>query len=781
MTDAASVAARPHLTSVPAGQRADLPNPGPAPDDRLTPEHRAYLNDAAITDTVLDDLGIMSARAPDGTVLGIAFPWVDLSGRRVVTMKPDHPRMERRPGKPDRPVKYEWPPKRDDEDHNLILWVTRDAGPDSPVLVVEGHKQSLAAASYAPDGYTVLGMNGCRGWTGCDLSWAYDRRVVVFLDSDAARNRAVFDAGTNLREALELEGAEFVQFARVPGMGTEGLDDHLAKLPLERRTERMAKLIDRAKAKPADRAPTGRGSRDDDPDDGGSTGGPTGPPPDPSGRPTVIVNADRHLVLNQLTDALVARWDATRLFCYGGALAKVDGASTVPLSPGMLLDIVSETAATYSVNAKGEANPEWPDSKTMSALFSRASRFSPLERVVQTPFVRPDGTVCSDPGYDVPTATFAALRDDVVGLTVPESPTPADVQAAVALLLDDWLGDMPWRTQASRAGALALILTPFIRGLVPLVPQAVVSAKQMGSGKNLLGDCLSILWTGQAMDPLPYNDTDEETRKTITSVFRGGSEVVCFDEAHEVGSKALARAITAVNYSDRVLGVSEMCKYPNRVTWMSLGNGVVVNGDMGRRVHFIELWPAVANPQDRDPDEFRHSDLREWTEQNRAALVRAALVLVRAWFAAGCPRGVRKEAMGSFEAWDRMISGILALAGVEGFLAELKAKRSESDHTGSGWEAHLAWLWDTFGLQEFQTKAVKAAALATPDVDSFAGAPPDGTKPGLYDPLAKDFTRELGSRYNRINERVYGGYQLVKTGESHGHVAKWSIRRVQVT
>src|SRR6202044_650140 len=121
--------------------------------------------------------------------------------------------------------------------------------------------------------------------------------------------------------------------------------------------------------------------------------------------------------------------------------------------------------------------------------------------------------------------------------------------------------------------ALALVLTPFIRGIVPLVPLAVISGLQMGVGKNLLADCMSLMTTGETSQPLPWiADDDDEIRKQILSSFRAGSSLVCFDEAHVLGGPALTRAITATTYADRILGVSKMASYPNRVTWMSLGN-----------------------------------------------------------------------------------------------------------------------------------------------------------------------------------------------------------------
>ena len=49
---------------------------------------------------------------------------------------------------------------------------------------------------------------------------------------------------------------------------------------------------------------------------------------------------------------------------------------------------------------------------------------------------------------------------------VPTAPTRQDVAAAVALLLDEWFGDMPLHEPADRANLLALICTPFLRARV---------------------------------------------------------------------------------------------------------------------------------------------------------------------------------------------------------------------------------------------------------------------------------------------------------------------------
>ncbi len=60
---------------------------------------------------------------------------------------------------------------------------------------------------------------------------------------------------------------------------------------------------------------------------------------------------------------------------------------------------------------------------------------------------------------------------------------------------------MPLAGEADRANLLGLIVTPFIRGLVPLVPLAVVDGLQPGVGKNLLAECISLLITGRQRRP----------------------------------------------------------------------------------------------------------------------------------------------------------------------------------------------------------------------------------------------------------------------------------------
>jgi len=702
----------------------------------LDDNHLQYLTDHAISPEVIEAQGIVSR---DGEIV---FTWRD--GETVTE--------QRRPW-PGGSGVYFWEPDKD-----LHFNLLRDAGPDSPVLIIEGTKQSLAGLTYAPEQYTVLGMAGCWGWSKCKLNRFRDRDVYLCLDADAGSNLDVYEAGEKFAEKLKRYGVR-LKFVRIAASGTQGLDDYLAVLDEDERADMLAYELVHAGDKPAEKRPGVRKRKMES------------DLPDTGGRPGVAVNRDRKEVIDKITEGLKDRHDGRDLFNYGEILTRVKGHETQPLDRDRFHAILADTVACYrylEATDKRPAifEPTWPDAQSVGAVMSKAEEFSPLRRVVRTPFLRPDGTVCSTPGYDRETATVLVTRD-LDGLEIPEEPTQEQTRLAAKYLMDEWLGDLPFKTEADRANALALVLTPFVRGIVPLAPLGVVSGLQMGVGKNLLADCISLLATGEAAMPLPYVAQEEEMRKQLTAAFSSGAELFVFDEAHVVEGAQLARAVTSLTYGDRVLGVSRIAKFPNQVTWVALGNQVQVNGDMSRRVYFIYLHPAGRNVMDREAGHFRHPDLKLWTAENRTALVTAALTVLRGWYAAGCPAHSRGACMGSFEPWDRMMSGVTAYAGHPAFLTDMRERRSESDFMASYWEAHLSWLRNLFGDLEFTARDVQDAALRDPKGYE--------SPPTMEDPSSKGYTRQLGQAYSKHRDRNYNGLRLVKSGMGHKSTLKWRI------
>jgi DNA polymerase I-like protein with 3'-5' exonuclease and polymerase domains len=737
---------------------------------QLSDDHRAFLEAQAVNVDLALSLGVRSLLTREdnpregvwenwANFPAILFPWTNEEGRTEYQVRPDNPTEDNR----GRGRKYVFR-----KGMTPVLWAVRPVPDAERIIIVEGTKQCLAAGSYAPPGVGVYGIAGCRMWQTDgqpipDLMVADDREVVVILDADAANNPEVYQAGIELSEALAMEGATKVTFGRLPGGGSKsGLDDVLGSRPAARRADYLARIIERAKPKPADAKPTGKKKGQEKPKAS-------------DGRATIVVNRDRLEVINDLTSALLERWNAVELFNHGGVISRRRGAVMKPVDRGSFYDLVQETAITVTENNGANGTTygfAWPDPGTMAATMSRADQFAPLDRISHAPFVREDGTVVTEPGYDEQTRTMLIPDPVLEGLTVPESPTPEEIEAARELLLTEWLGDFPFDSDVDRANVLALIVTPAIRGMVPKVPLAVIDGLQMGVGKNLLVDSILTVYTGQAAEPMNWVPEADELRKQITAAFRTGAEFFVFDEAHTIEGAPLAQALTASTWQDRILGVSNMANFPNVITWVSLGNQVQVRGDLTRRVYRIALRPRYANPQDRKAETFRHPgqsglDLGSWTRKHRRELMTAILTLVRAWFAQGSPRPKRGVSFGSFEVWERVVGGILETAGLTGFLDNLKTWRSESDFDTQYWTGHLRWLRELFGDNPFRTAQVREKALADP-----AGymAPPK-----LDDPSDKGYGKALGEAYSRLRGRRYGGLWIERNGSAHGHVSVWSV------
>lgn len=502
-------------------------------------------------------------------------------------------------------------------------------------------------------------------------------------------------------------------------------------------------------------------------------------PAAPLTRPQLIMNDDRLDVLNNLTTALRSRWDQSRLFNFGDIICERDGNSMRPLSKGSLDAITHETCLvrkrTYDSRRKEEERerltPSLVEARVLDMVLSRPREFSRLDKLSQIPIVRPDGTICTKPGYDASTYTFLELDPSLHGIEVPDNPTREQVQWSKALLLDELLGDFPLHTEADRANALATLITPFIRDMIPTSPLAVIDAKEAGSGKNLMADIISILTTGKSAQTLPYTVDDNEQRKVITSAFRSGVSILLFDEAHEIEGASFARALTSHSYQDRVLGSSALAEFPNNRTWISLGNQVQIKGDMARRVYRVRLEYNGAGPESREASQFRHPDLRQWALDNRRDLVTACLIMVRAWHSLGRPQAKLPFRMGSFERWQETLAGILWVAGVEDFLANVPQWRSESDFERQHSVNHLEWLGQQYGTSPFTATQVTEALKR----DRTGEHPP-----GMDDPFPEGYARRLGQWYARMRDRVLEGMKLVKLeSQGHNNTGKWAIVRAR--
>jgi len=748
----------------------------------------------AITPEQAVEYGVLGAQTEDdlpegapsywtvkgGYLPGMLYPWMSASGNSETTwqIKPDVPRPD--PLKPGEFDKYlfakGWKP---------VLHPVRVVPGSDKVLIVEGTHQRIAAGIYAPDGWSVYGIAGCRGWSTeglpiNDLLVCDGKDVTVVFDADMTVSIKVYEAGQALAGELDMAGASSVRFAMVGGGKNTGIDDILGgKDKVESRYTYFSRLLDPSRCpepskvkKPsrdairaAERAKKEEARRLAAEIDQRRAA--------KENRALVDVSRDRHLVACDVVNSLKSRWDGENLFRRGtpGEVFYRNGDVLTPLDRDALRDLIALCMRTGSQNKiTGEWQDGWPDDGTLGVVLSRAREFSPIDTITSSPFVRRDGSICMTNGYDAASRTFVRMDPDLVErLQVPDEPTEEDVRAAVKLLLDDWLLDMPFPTAADRAHALALILTPFVRLFMDVVPIAVLDGNGPSAGKGLLADLTSRLVLGRPAILKALPGDNEEMRKAITAALLGGRPMMLWDEAHVLEGKALAQLLTVPTWSDRRLGVSADVEIDNRVTFAALGNNVRVEGDIGRRAYRIRIHPKMERPEDRDVNTFRHPDIRAWTDEHRAELLSAVLVLIRAWHCAGRPSG--RADMGSFERWTRTVGGILANAGVPGFLDGRKEWLDGANTSTDAWASHLAWLFRIFGKRTFKTSDA-ATELARAGLD----APLPSHVRALAAPEATAaYSQSLGQFYRHRKDQTFYGLTLVREGSTDG-ASRWAVR-----
>jgi len=175
-----------------------------------------------------------------------------------------------------------------------------------------------------------------------------------------------------------------------------------------------------------------------------------------------------------------------------------------------------------------------------------------LEALIETPFLRSNGSICDRPGYDGNTCLFYAPTPSLKLPEIPDTPTRDHVDVSLELL-DSAIGEFPFADSASRANAIASILTPLVRPAIDSpTPLALYDAPQAGTGKTLLAEVASIVATGRAAETFSAPNDPEEWRKKITMALSSGTSVVLIDNViHRLDSDALCMALTSTTVADR--------------------------------------------------------------------------------------------------------------------------------------------------------------------------------------------------------------------------------------
>jgi hypothetical protein len=271
---------------------------------------------------------------------------------------------------------------------------------------------------------------------------------------------------------------------------------------------------------------------------------------------------------------------------------------------------------------------------------------------------------------------------------------------------------------------------------------------------------------------VPPAEGEEEWRKRLLTVGLSGRGTLIVDNATgHLDSKPLCGFLTAVTFSDRLLGQSKSVSVPTNVLFVVTGNNTSLSADLARRILMCRIDPQMERPYTRS---FAMNPAR-FIAHNRQDLVRAALVLIRAHWLERRPHG----ALASYEVWDAWVRQCVLWIGEPGWLEvddPVATIEASQEHDAQKLQALIFNWWQVVGDQPVRVAELIKIA------DCIA---PQGPKAELYDAL-NDIagerqtmnSRRLGRWIERHRGRVCGGYRIDRARERSGS-ALWKVSPVQ--
>jgi hypothetical protein len=327
-----------------------------------------------------------------------------------------------------------------------------------------------------------------------------------------------------------------------------------------------------------------------------------------------------------------------------------------------------------------------------------------LDGIVASPVLDADGELVASPGYH-PRARLWYAGTRMVR-------RPMSSQAAVDLLLGEWLGDFRFARGADRAAALGFLVQLVMRRMIPAAcPLHVFEAPVQGSGKDLLVQVLSTVGLGGAPVVQAWAASPEERQKKLMAGLMAGSSLIWIGNVTgRLADPTLAAILTAHPvYEDRVLGGSIM----GRVTTAGLSMACTVNNasmddDIATRAVRVRIDTGLEDPT--VGRKFRHKDLPAWTIAHRDELLSAVLVLIDSARAEGAEW--RGPVHGRYPTWSRIVGQVIEAAGLEqDWLGHRDEMRSLASPEAREWAA-LVEAWAQRGGQRSSAGDLAAYCMA---------------------------------------------------------------------
>ncbi|GGJ40464.1 hypothetical protein [Neoroseomonas lacus] len=404
-------------------------------------------------------------------------------------------------------------------------------------------------------------------------------------------------------------------------------------------------------------------------------------------------------------------------------------------------------------------------------------RLPVLAGILNSPTLRPDGTILAAPGYDAATGLLLEPRRLPIPM-VPEYPTQDDARIALSCL-NGLIDDFPFVSGTDRAVALSAILTAVIRWSLPTAPLHAFDAPVAGSGKSKLVDIATLISTGQEAAVIAQGRNEEELEKRLGALLLAGERVVAIDNCEApLGGQMVCQMLTQTSLRMRILGRSEMPELSTCALVTATGNNLTLIGDMTRRAVLCRLDPNCERPELR---RFS-SDPVATLLASRAPYLVAALTVLRAFHVAGRPRQV--DPLGSFVVWSDWVRGALIWLGQADPVASMESIRADDPRLESITAVLTQW-WGVFADRTVTVRQIIefASEQQTPIASLYAK--PEFIRPDFREALLTVAgaagainSRSLGRWIAGLNGRVIGRWRLER-GSDTGGVATWCLSAIK--
>lgn len=600
--------------------------------------------------------------------------------------------------------------------------------PSVPLWLTEGAKKVDALASH---GILVVGLSGVWNWRGRNayggsvilpdwesiafrnVNTGVPRLFPIVFDYDVLTKTGPRDARNRVTMLIDFRDGKAGWITLPPGpLGK--VDDFLR----ERSVEELKELIQ-----------------------------------DPNWLPEIAARReDLTEVARESWDHVLESGDEPRIFTTGGLITRLgyvenEAARIEVVSPVAMQCTLSDVIRFHHTDGQGNKRYVVPPKMVAEAMLDlQDARIPRLTGVSAVPFFSGKGELMRAAGYDPTSGTlYDPLRRQP---DVSEAPTESEVAEATGLIRE-MIADFPFDGESSRANAISVMVERVARPLIDgPMPLHILSAPMAGTGKGFLANALLRPVLGRWPTMRPGPGSDEEWRKLITTALIEGEQAFVVDNINKpIDSGALAGATTSRKFQDRILGSSKSVHGEITWSWMALANNPVVSLEIGRRAVWSRMVALSEKPWQRQ-GEFAIEDLMGWVEEHADRLLWAALTMVQHWIVVGRPPGVR--VLASYESWSRVVGGVLATCGIEGFLENQDLINAEAVNEDEGWSDFVEKWWELYGSVE------------TPSAMLFAAA--DGAVE-LWGKDEEGRRKSLGRQIARRMDRVYGD-KIIRKG--HG-------------